>query len=124
MPAFDWNKSCAYDELQQQRFHREARKRLKQLAQQLGLPSHTFGVHSEKGGIAGSGEVTLRGEAIYVQVSQSTMGAETGILVRACKGRQDFVGGPNNFVGLIWLDNIEGLAGYCRRVLDRDGGRP
>jgi hypothetical protein len=44
--------------------------------------------------------------------------------IRTCKGRKDYTGGPNNFAPLSTLDNIEALAGYCQRVLDREGARP
>ena len=49
--------------------------------------------------------------------------ADSGILIRTCRGRKDYTGGRNNFAPLRCLDNIEALAGFCERVLDREGDR-
>src|SRR5271165_6273454 len=65
--------------------------------------------------IAVSGEITLHHERLYVQVCQPATGSDSGILIRSCKGRADYTGGPNNFVPLSCLDNIEALAGHCQR---------
>ena len=43
-------------------------------------------------GTAVSGEITLHGDHLYVQVSQSALGSHSGILFRTCKGRKDYVG--------------------------------
>ena len=48
-------------------------------------------------------------------------GADSGILIRTCKGRKDYTGGANNFSPLSDLDDIERLAGHCQRVLAREG---
>jgi hypothetical protein len=119
----NWYASCAYNDAQKRSFHASSRKRLKALATALGLKAGTFDVRSNRGGIAVSGEVTLHGENLYVQICQPATGADSGILIRACKGRKDYTGGPNNFLPLSWLDQIDALAGYCRRILDREGGR-
>ena len=37
MNQFDWYKPCAYDDEQKRRFHTQAKKRLKELAGQLGF---------------------------------------------------------------------------------------
>ena len=74
--------------------------------------------------IAVSGEVTLHGEHLYLQICQPATGADSGILIRTCQGRKDYTGGRNNFLPLSWLDQTEALAGYCQRILDREGGRP
>lgn len=124
MKTIDWYKPCAYNEPQKHLFHREARKRLHALAEALCLPRHAYDVRSNKGGVAVSGEVTLHADHIYVQVCQPATGADSGILIRTCKGRKDYTGGPNNFAPLSDLDNIERLAGNCQRVLAREGGRP
>jgi hypothetical protein len=124
MTKIDWYKRCAYDDGQKRRFHAEAKKRLKELARQLRLPPGAYDVRSNNGGIAVSGEVTLHHDALYVQISQPATGTDSGILIHTCKGRKDYTGGPNNFAPLSTLDNIEALAGYCQRVLDREGARP
>ncbi len=115
--TFDWAKNCAYDEKQKSAFHREARSRLKVLAEVLGLPDGSYDLRSNKGGIAVSGEVTLHAEHVYIQASQPVAGSPaTGLLIRACEGRRDFTGGRNHFASLMALDSPKTLAAYVLRV--------
>jgi hypothetical protein len=113
---FQWNKSCSYDDEQKRRFHSTVRARLKKLAAELGLPSGTYEIRSNKGGIAVSGEITLHHDRVYVQVSQFAMTSGHGVLIRTCKGRKDYTGGPNHFVALALLDDIPALAASVRAV--------
>jgi hypothetical protein len=124
MKTVDWYKSCAYNEPQKHLFHREARKRLKILAETLRLPRESYRIRSNKAGIAVSGEVTLHSTRLYVQVCQPATGADSGIMIRTCEGIEDYAGERNSFLPLRYLDEINGLAGYCQRVLDRNGGCP
>lgn len=107
---FQWTKSCSYDDEQKRRFHATARSRLKKLAAELRLPQGSFEVRSNKAGIAVSGEITLHHDRFYLQVSQFGLSSGHGILIRTCKGRKDYTGGPNHFVGLQLLDDIPALA--------------
>ncbi len=113
----NWNKPCAYDEDQKRRFHATARTRLRRLATVLRLCAGSFDLRSNKGGIAVSGEVTLHHERVYIQASQPAFGGDTGVLIRTCRGRRDYVGGPNNFVPLAMLDDIDALADRVRRTV-------
>jgi hypothetical protein len=113
---FDWQKSCSYDDEQKNRFHSLARARLHKLVTELRLPRGTYDIRSNKGGIAVSGEITLHHDCIYVQVSQFALTSGHGILIRTCKGRRDYTGGPNHFVALALLDDIPALAANVRRV--------
>lgn len=113
---FQWTKSCAYDEAQKRRFHSTARSRLKKLAAELGLAAGTFEVRSNKAGIAVSGEITLHHDRFYLQVCQFGLSSGHGILVRTCKGRKDFTGGPNHFVRFELLDDIPALAADVRTI--------
>jgi hypothetical protein len=115
--AFNWDRECAYNEANKAAFHREARKRLAQLAVELDLPLGSYDLRSNKAGIAGSGEVTLHGLDVYVQVSQSSMGTGRGILYRTCKGRRDYSGGTNNFASLYELDDPRALAARIKRIM-------
>lgn len=118
----NWNQPCAYDEAQKYRFHSTARARLRRLAVDLKLAAGSYDLRSNKAGIAVSGEVTLHHEAVYVQVSQSALGGGMGILIRTCRGRRDYTGGPNNFASLDLLDDISSLAARVRTIardLDR-----
>lgn len=107
---FQWDKSCSYDEQQKRRFHSTARSRLRKLAASLGLPPGSYDIRSNKAGIAISGEITLHHERAYIQVSQFATTSGHGILVRTCKGRKDFTGGPNHFLPLTMLNDIPKLA--------------
>ena len=117
----NWYTSCAYNEAQKRSFHATGRNRLKALATALRLEPGSFDIRSNLGGVAVSGEVTLHGEHLYVQICQPATGADSGILIRACKGRKDYTGGPNNFAPLALLDDIPALAVRCRSVLARGG---
>ncbi len=112
----NWTHPCAYDDAQKRRFHSTARARLRQLAVMLRLPAGSYDLRSNQGGIAVSGEMTLHHEAVYVQVSQSVMGGDLGILIRTCRGRRDYTGGGNNFAPLYFLDDLPALAERVRRI--------
>ena len=63
-------------------------------------------MRSNRGGVAVSGEVTLHGQNLYVQICQPATGHDSGILIRTCEGRKDYTGGANNFAPLSLLDNL------------------
>jgi len=115
-PAFDFRKPVAYDDAAKRAFHSKARRQLKLLAEALGLPSGSYDLRSNQGGIAVSGEITLHADRLYVQASQSAMGHDTGILFRTCRGRKDYYGGPNNFASLDLLNRPEDLARRIKEV--------
>jgi len=113
-----WHAACAYDAERKRRFHAAARARLRRLAAELGFPPGSFDLRSNPGGIAVSGEVTLHHERVYVQVSQPAFGgAETGVLIRTCWDRRDYVGGRNHFAPLDLLDDPPALAARVCAVL-------
>ena len=114
--AFDFRTSVTYDDRAKRLFHSRARSQLRRLATALGLQPGSYDLSSNQGGIAVSGEITLHSERLYVQAAQSVMGHENGILFRTCKGRKDYVGGPNNFAPLDLLNRPEELA---RRIRER-----
>jgi len=118
--SFDFQKSVAYDDGRKREFHRLARRQLGLLAKALDLPPGSFDLRSNMAGIAVSGEITLHAEDIYVQASQPFGGFDTGILIRTCKGRKDYTGGPNNFTSLDLLREPDKLARMVRLVLERD----
>ena len=118
----DWYASCAYEPDRKRRFHSAARARLRHLAAELGFPSTSFDVHSNKAGIAVSGEITLHHEDVYIQVSQPAARDDTGILIRTCQGRRDYTGGRNHFAPLSMLEDIEALARLVRTIMTNKGG--
>jgi hypothetical protein len=114
--GFDFRKSVAYDPEAKRLFHSRARSQLRHIATGLGLEPGSYDLRSNQGGIAVSGEITLPGDHLYVQVSQSAMGHHSGVLFRTCKGRKDYVGGPNNFASLDLLNRPNELAHWIREV--------
>ncbi len=90
----NWTTDCGYAPDVKRRFHSTARARLRQLANELRLPTGSYDLRSNQGGIAVSGEITLHHEAVYIQVSQSALGGGMGVLIRTCRGRRDYTGGP------------------------------
>jgi len=92
------NSPLAYNEENKKVFHRLGKQVLKQIAGDLGLPEGSYEIRSNLGGITVSGEVTLHGEKIYIQMSQSCCGHNMDILYRSCKGQKDYTGGRNNFM--------------------------
>jgi len=113
---FNFRAPVAYDDAAKRRFHFCARSRLRRLATVLGLQSGSYDLRSNLAGIAVSGEITLHSDRLYVQVSQSAMGHDSSILFRACKGRKDYCGGPNNFASLDLLNRPDDLARRIREA--------
>jgi len=106
----DWYATCSNEPERKRRFHETARARLRKLASELRLHAGNFDLRSNQGGIAVSGEVILHHEKFYVHVSQPATRANTGILIRICRGRRDYTGGANHFAPLSLLDDIPALA--------------
>lgn len=95
-------------------FHRVAKQYLRRLAAAMSLPPESYEIRSNKAGIAVSGEVTLHGERIYVQVSQLCVGPrERVVMYRGCRGRKDYCGLQNNFADASALVETDGLAALC-----------
>jgi hypothetical protein len=113
---FDFRNSVAYDSEAKRLFHSRARSQLRRIATALGLEPGSYDLRSNQAGIAVSGEITLHGDHLYVQVSQSAMGHHSGILFRTCEGRKDYRGGPNNFASLDLLNRPGELAHWIREV--------
>ncbi|MCC5610990.1 hypothetical protein LC612_30635 [Nostoc sp. CHAB 5834] len=96
-------------------FHKEGKKFLKALAKQLDLRDGTYDIRSNVAGMAVSGEVTLHGDHLYVQLSESCIGRRgVQMLYRSCEGRKDYCGGRNNFAFMADLNNGDTQA----RVVD------
>ena len=113
---FDFRRPVAYDDEAKCAFHNHARRRLKQLADALGLAPGSFDLRSNPGGIAVSGEATLHADHLYVQACQPATGHDSGILFRACRGRKDYYGGSNNFASLDLLNRPKDLARRIKEV--------
>jgi hypothetical protein len=108
--AFDFKKPVAHDAEAKRAFHTQARRRLRLLGTALGLARDGYDLRTSKAGIAVSAEITLHADGLYVQASQPATGHDTGILFRTCDGREDYVGGANNFASLDLLHRPRELA--------------
>jgi hypothetical protein len=111
---FDFRKRVSHDPEAKRLFHTHARRHLLALAATLGLDDGHCDLRSNQAGIAVSGEITLHADRLYLQVSQSCMGPDAGILFRRCEGRRDYVGGVNNFASLDLLHQPDELARRIR----------
>ncbi|HEX3861103.1 MAG TPA: hypothetical protein VHY35_05370 [Stellaceae bacterium] len=116
---FDFRERVAYNHERKQLFHRQAKRQLRVLATALRLQRGDYDLCSNTAGIAVSGEVTLHGDHLYVQVSQPATGSDTGVLFRSCTGRRDYVGGRNHFAGLDMLHAPNELAALIGRHIQR-----
>lgn len=82
-------------------FHNAAKVFLRTLAKAIGLEHGCdFRLTSNLSGMAGSGEVTLHADKLYVQLSEWCTEPGVKMLYRTCKGRTDYSGGQNNSVSL------------------------
>lgn len=124
MPAkkFDWTKSCSYDDTQKSAFHRNAKRALKKLADEMNLAGTDYDLRTNKGGIAVSGEITLHTDDVYVQVSQPFGGKGSEILIRTCKDRKDYTGGQNHFAAISRLDDIPALSEIVLKIREQKVG--
>jgi len=90
---------------------------------ELRLPPNSFDIRSCLGGVAVSGEVILHSESVYIEISQPASGADSGVLIRSCRGRRDYEAGRNHFAPLALLDEPAALDGYVRAVMSGDLSR-
>lgn len=96
-------RGIGYDPEAKRAFHREARSALRVAARHLGLEPDQFDLRSNFAGPAVSGEITLHGDEIYVQVSIPCVRPGREVMFRRCKGRQDYLGNRNHFCDIAVL---------------------
>lgn len=103
-------------------FHTEGKKFLHDVAKAVGIPTGTYEVRNNKGGMAVSGEVTLHSDRIYVQLQESSLHDGIDVLFRTVKNRGDYVGGANHRIPLSYIaeDGIERLD-FIRRLQNLGG---
>ncbi|ASY46579.1 hypothetical protein CJD35_19065 (plasmid) [Sphingobium xenophagum] len=111
-------RGVAYDEPAKRLFHSEGRIAVRRLAEALGLAEGSFDVRSNKGGVAVSGEITLHGEDIWVQLSLGLMGPDREILYRRVHGRSDHIGERNHYASIRDLMAPDRFARKIRRDLN------
>lgn len=111
------HKGVSYDEPAKKLFHSLGRKALKRLADALRLPKGQYDLRSNVAGPAVSGEVTLHGVEVYVQLSLGAMGAGREVMFRKVAGRKDYVGDRNHFASVHDLMSPDTFAARIRREL-------
>lgn len=94
------HKGVAHDAHAKKLFHSEGRKALRALADALGLADDSYDIRSQRGGVAISGDVILHGASIYVQLSLGLMGAGREVMFRKVAGRDDHIGGRNQWASV------------------------
>jgi hypothetical protein len=99
--------SLSYEPELKARFHHLGKLVAARVATELGLPKGSYDIRSNPAGMAVSGEITLHGERIYIQFSQSSLNSDLDILYRSCDGRKDYTGGSNNFLTYSELANFD-----------------
>lgn len=88
--------------------HRRGTAFLSKVRKLLGLTPATCKVHSNKGGPAVGGEVTLHSETCYVSISPQFSFART------CKGMKDYAGGRNIEIPTAALATPAALAAWLK----------
>jgi hypothetical protein len=88
---------------QKEKFHREGRKLLKEVASRLGLKKENFSIRSNKGGPAVLGDVILHSDTLYINLGGSYF--NKSFMFRSCKGQKDYTGGTNNWMTYEFLCN-------------------
>jgi hypothetical protein len=99
-----------------EKYHSLARRKLRKVANLLGLTAKDYRLSTNRGGIAVCGETTLHMDKLYIQVSQSAIGPGREILFRNCDGRTDYCGKQNHFVPARRLDDVADFLDSLRRA--------
>lgn len=116
-------RGVSYDEAAKRQFHSEGSVAMRRLADALGLAEGSFEIRSNKGGIAVSGEITLHGEEVWVQLSLGLMGPNREVMYRRVRGRSDHVGDRNHYASIRDLLGPDRFAEQLRRHLHLSHGQ-
>lgn len=108
--------SASYNETAKNQFKRESMALLRKVVKLLGLKKGTYDLRYNPAGIACSGDAILHTDNFYVSFDLDVMG---WVLVRTCKGRKDYTGGPNRQYSFSELaqDGAEGLSAFILSIL-------
>lgn len=92
------------------------RKVLEEIAKRIPIAKGSYDIRMSPGGPAVSGEVTLHGERVYVQISADWLRMDHGVLVRSCDGRADYSGGTNFWMPVSSFNDIDAAVERIRRI--------
>lgn len=90
---------------------------MRKLAGALSLPDDSYSIRSNRSGPAVSGEITLHGEEVWVQLSLGALGPDNEVSFRRVGGRDDHLGDRRRFAAIRELLNPERFADRLRREL-------
>lgn len=110
-------RGVSYDDAAKRAFHSEGRTAMRRLAEALQLAEAGFEVRSQRAGPACSGEITLHGEEVWVQLSLGAFGPDRELMYRRVRGRDDHIGDRNRFASIRDLLSPDRFAGRLRREL-------
>ena len=110
-------RGVAYDDAAKDLFHADGRRAMRDLAVALALPDGSYTIRSNRSGRSVSGEITLHGEEVWVQLSLGALGPENEVTFRRVRGQHDHLGDRRRFAPLRELLNAERFADRLRREL-------
>lgn len=110
-------RGVAHDEPAKRLFHSQGRAAMRRLADALALDEGSFDIRSSKGGPAVSGEVTLHGQVIWVQLSLDIGGPDREVCFRKVRGRNDHLGDRNLWASIRELMDPDRFAARIHREL-------
>lgn len=107
--------SASYNETAKATFKRESMALLRKVVKVLGLDKGTYDLRYDLAGIACSGDAILHTDDFYVSFN---LDVSDWVLVRTCKGREDYTGGPNRQYCFAQLadEGAEGLAEFIKHI--------
>ena len=117
-------RGVAYDAPAKRLFHAQGRTAMRHLAAALALEDGSFDIRSNKAGPAVSGDVTLHGESIWVQLSLGPFGPGREVCFRKVQDRHDHIGQRNYWASVRDLLEPEQFAMRIRQELRLSASAP
>lgn len=99
------------------KFGSEGKKVFRQVVKHLNLNKGEYHITWNKGGIAGSGDIILMSENLYLSLSQRAI-KRSELLLRKCNGMKDFTGEQNHYAPVEALEDPEFFANYLQVMLE------
>ena len=110
-------RGVAHDAAAKDRFHADGRKAMRRLADALGLEDGRYRIHSNRSHPSQSGEITLHGEEVHVQLSLGAPGPDSEVIYRRVDGLHDCIGDVRRFASIRDLLAPDRFAARLRREL-------
>ena len=110
-------RGVGYDAAAKDLFHTDGRKAMRNLADALGLEPARYRIHSNRSHASQSGEITLHGDEVLVQLSLGSPGPDNEIVYRKVDGLHDSIGDVRRYASIRDLLAPERFARRLRREL-------